>query len=422
MSLPMDHTGEQALDALSVPTELTPGGVSRRKFLTGLGAGAALATVAGPSLFSSVASAADAPRNLVVFLMTGGNDGFSTLIPTGANPLDALRPLAMQWNKGTFPMAGGYGFNRNLPALSQRYNAGQVAVVGGVGCSPSMSHFDAMDEWLCGSNRAADAGSGWIGRWLDTLGPNPDTPLLATSLTGQVPQLHIGRTTAGAGLNYSASSLFGSVRRNATEYKLFQIIEDWRNGADPTTAWGQAALAAGNASELAGSLTTLFTPSPSQLASVAQGAIAARLLNNANYGCRTVFCSLGGFDVHADLVNGQTANLAEVDKAVDALFDNLQPAVAARTAALVFSEFGRRAAVNGSNGVDHGTANYAFLVGPPVKGGMYGSHLNAGALDSNGNVATPIRHFDLIGTTLKWLGADADAIIGTTSTNLGVFR
>jgi uncharacterized protein (DUF1501 family) len=427
MSLPLDHEADDALAALSFPNEATPGGVSRRKFLAGLGVAGAVASFGGGGLLAKAAGAATGPNNLVVVYLGGGNDGYSTIQPTAASPLDTLRPKLLTPKSGLLPLGNGYGWSPVMPAMAQRWAAGQVAIVGNVGCSPSMSHFDAINEWLVGSpnaNNGPNAGSGWIGRWLDTLGDTTDTPLVATSLTGQVPQLHVGRTTAGTGLNWSATQLFGSVRTTPADYGLFSMIEGFGEGADVTTGRGQAKAMAAAASKLAGSVGGLYNPNPSQLSSVAQGAIAARLLNNPSYGCRTVFTSLASYDLHTDLYAGENPMLVQADQLVDALFDNLQSDVAARTVALVFSEFGRRPAMNGSNGADHGTGNYAFVVGPPVKSGVYGGHLKSTGLDANGNPAISVRHYDLIGSMLRWLGAgsDTDTIIGTATTDLGLFK
>jgi len=41
---------------------------------------------------------------------------------------------------------------------------------------------------------------------------------------------------------------------------------------------------------------------------------------------------------------------------------------------MTYSEFGRRAAQNGSGGSDHGTAASHFLMGGRVKGGHYGDY------------------------------------------------
>jgi uncharacterized protein (DUF1501 family) len=39
---------------------------------------------------------------------------------------------------------------------------------------------------------------------------------------------------------------------------------------------------------------------------------------------------------------------------------------------MVYSEFGRRVAGNGSQGTDHGTSGPMFVIGNSVKGGFYG--------------------------------------------------
>jgi len=45
-----------------------------------------------------------------------------------------------------------------------------------------------------------------------------------------------------------------------------------------------------------------------------------------------------------------------------------------RTLLMTFSEFGRRAAENGSKGTDHGSGSCLFVVGPGVKAGPCGKH------------------------------------------------
>ena len=53
---------------------------------------------------------------------------------------------------------------------------------------------------------------------------------------------------------------------------------------------------------------------------------------------------------------------------------------------MTFSEFGRRAKQNGSNGTDHGTAEPMFIIGNKVKGGLYGTYPSLSDLDSNGDL------------------------------------
>ncbi len=54
---------------------------------------------------------------------------------------------------------------------------------------------------------------------------------------------------------------------------------------------------------------------------------------------------------------------------------------------LVWSEFGRRAQENASNGTDHGAAGCAFVMGTRAAGTMIGEWPGlASGLDENGNV------------------------------------
>ena len=78
----------------------------------------------------------------------------------------------------------------------------------------------------------------------------------------------------------------------------------------------------------------------------------------------------------------------------------------------MWSEFGRRAEENGSNGTDHGAAGCGFLIGSRASGTMIGEFPGLDKLDKDGNLRATS---DFRGSTAalleQWLGADADAII-----------
>ena len=59
-----------------------------------------------------------------------------------------------------------------------------------------------------------------------------------------------------------------------------------------------------------------------------------------------------------------------------------------RVLLMTYSEFGRRAAENGSGGTDHGTAAPHFLMGGRVKGGLYGEQPDLGNLSKKDLVFT----------------------------------
>ena len=67
--------------------------------------------------------------------------------------------------------------------------------------------------------------------------------------------------------------------------------------------------------------------------------------------------------------------LEELSASLRAFLDDLAAArLADRVLVLVFSEFGRRVAENGSKGTDHGTAGPVLLAGPRVRPGLHGAY------------------------------------------------
>ena len=71
---------------------------------------------------------------------------------------------------------------------------------------------------------------------------------------------------------------------------------------------------------------------------------------------------------------------------------------------MMFTEFGRRVEENASQGTDHGTATPMFVVGAPIKGGMYGRHPSLTDLD-DGNLRMTTDFRRVYATLVDgWLG------------------
>ena len=71
----------------------------------------------------------------------------------------------------------------------------------------------------------------------------------------------------------------------------------------------------------------------------------------------------------------------------------------------VWSEFGRRAQENGSNGTDHGAAGAGFLIGSRASGTMVGEFPGLAKLDEQGNLRATSDFRGLYGSLLEqWLG------------------
>jgi len=84
-----------------------------------------------------------------------------------------------------------------------------------------------------------------------------------------------------------------------------------------------------------------------------------------------------------------------------------------RSGELVWSEFGRRAAENGSRGTDHGAGGVALLMGTRVRGTMIGElpRLRDG-LDKDGNLKASVDYRSLYASLLEqWFDFDAAGAI-----------
>src|SRR5207237_3004064 len=79
------------------------------------------------------------------------------------------------------------------------------------------------------------------------------------------------------------------------------------------------------------------------------------------------------------------------------------------------SEFGRRPQENASRGTDHGTAAPVFLIGDPVKGGLYGQGPDLAKLDASQNVSFKVDFRSVYQEILgSHLGVDGAEVLGAS--------
>jgi uncharacterized protein (DUF1501 family) len=100
--------------------------------------------------------------------------------------------------------------------------------------------------------------------------------------------------------------------------------------------------------------------------------IAAR--NSLSTKRQVFFVSLGGFDLHDNLLSGHVTNMTRVSQAMTAFYQTTANlGVANDVTAFTASDFGRTLTSNG-DGSDHGWGNHHFVVGGAVKGkAFYGA-------------------------------------------------
>jgi uncharacterized protein (DUF1501 family) len=126
----------------------------------------------------------------------------------------------------------------------------------------------------------------------------------------------------------------------------------------------------------------------------------------------------GEYDTHSDQPQALAGGLDLTARTLLAFQRDLEArGLADRVLTLVWSEFGRRAEENGSDGTDHGAAGTGFLIGTRARGKMVGEFPGVDNLDDDGNLrATSDFRGVYCSLVEQWLGTDADAVIPGAST------
>lgn len=384
--------------------------ITRRRFLVlsgvaGAGALAAGATQIGwDELFAPRATGTAPHPVLVVLTLYGGNDGLSTIVPASDPVYQDSRPELAYQPEDVLDLGDGLGLNPGMPGLKSLWDQKRLAVVQGVGYpEPNRSHFTSMAIWHTASPQW-NGKSGWLGRWLDSAG---DDPLLALSLEPALPPMLAGERSAAASLPLNTIPLPGGRLGEA-----FRSLGSPQGSEEPLRALAAQAISdlhelrAATGPVLANGVTPDAEPLAAQLGLVAQ-------LVEAGLSTRVYSVSLGGFDTHADERGTQEGLLARVDAALAPFVRRMRTTERGKhVVVMVYSEFGRRVAANGSQGTDHGTAGPLFVLGERVRGGFYGTQPSLTDLD-HGDLKATSDFRDVYATLLEEvLGTDAGTVLG----------
>jgi uncharacterized protein (DUF1501 family) len=414
-------------------------GLDRRTFLART-AGLALAVYGGSSLLPrafeegiAAATAAGPQKVLVSVFLDGGADSLSMLFPDGDPLYRKLRPrLALPASAGLpFAEDPRLRWHPSLAGLAQLHGEGKVAVLPGVGYTgPDQSHFTSRHFWEVGAT-SEQLQTGWLGRYLDRTG-SPDNPLQGLSLEWRLqPSLATAKMPVASidgpdQYGFWARNVWGEVETRMLE--AIGALGSLPTGGDD--ALEQATSAARQSARLRQQLLP-FTPKddkPGFTSPVAYpkgddefprrlAGLAAML--GAGLPVRVVALSAPGmYDTHDDQPQELADGLKLTADSLLAFQRDLEARnLADRVVVHVWSEFGRRAKENGSNGTDHGAAGVGFLVGSRVNGTMIGEFPGLAKLDEHGNLRATSDFRGLYSALLEqWLGADAEAIIPNART------
>ena len=404
-------------------------GLTRRSFLA-KGLGAAL-TVYGLDRLSvldldGLAHAATNDRVLVSVFLDGGADSLSMLFPA-ADPLYyQYRPtLALPQSSGSvFGEDGRLHWHPSLTSLAQLHLEGKVSVIPAIGyTSPDKSHFTSRHYWEVG---ATDAGlaTGWLGRYLDRVG-SADNPLQGLSLDNRLqPALATGKVPV-ASIDGPDRYTFAA-RRDATALETRILDAVGELGAAHLGSRDRAIREVASASAQShrlrrelqglgagvGQVPSSYPQSTSEFPRRLAG-LAAMLSAGMPIRCAALKAP-GMYDTHADQADELNTALKLTADSLLAFQRDLEArGLADRVLVHVWSEFGRRARENGSDGTDHGAAGLGLLIGSRVHGRMIGEFPGlGGGLDEQGNLRATSDFRGVYSAILEqWFDTDAAAII-----------
>ena len=306
----------------------------------------------------------------------------------------------------TTALAGGrqYALHPAMTGLSGLFNSGQAAVQLNVGplvvpltraqytssdrktypLPPKLfSHNDQQSIWQSSSPEGSTIG--WGGNIGDlALSSNSTSLFTCINVTGNAVFL-----SGDSALSYQVSSGGGAVAINGVKNNVYgssavknamaALVQQSRNHTLENEYNKVTARAIGAEAQVTSGLAgvTLATAFPTGNSLADQLKTVARLIGarNALGTRRQVFMvSIGGFDLHDNLIAQHPGVLGKVSDALSAFYKaTAELGVANKVTAFTASDFGRTLASNG-DGSDHGWGSHHLVVGGAVKGkALYGT-------------------------------------------------
>ncbi|MDF9797656.1 uncharacterized protein (DUF1501 family) [Catalinimonas alkaloidigena] len=432
--------------------------MKRRKFLKNLSASGAAFMLNGMPFkvmaqsgeMQRLASSANNDRVLVIIQMHGGNDGLNTIIPINQySQYYNLRPNIAIPDHGkrryitldsTLSEEKQAGIHPDMLGIKELYDQGKVGIVQGVAYENlNASHFRSRDIWFMGGDYDEYIGSGWMGRYLDDIYPGYPDAYPSADMPDPL-GLEIGNAVSLAFHRANGIPTAVSVSNPEQFYNLITSVGGEPPESVADTHYGHELQwimdIEKKSNQYAGRLKEVFakgTNSPSvrypetypynapknslNNSLAPQLKMIARLLSG---GCKTkIFLArIGGFDTHASQVESydatmgvHAARLYHLSEAVKAFQNDLKGlGLEDRVLTTTMSEFGRRAASNGSWGTDHGTSAPMLIFGNHVKPGITGTNPDLYDLDRN-NLRMQHDYRQVFGAIVQdWFEASPEAI------------
>ncbi len=356
--------------------------LSRRQFLTGMTAAAALAATM-PAWVPQVAMAQEpsATRDILVSIyLRGGADGLSLCVPYAEPNYYALRPnIAIPPPDSNDPnhaidLNGFFGFPQGMAGLLQAYQMGHLLMVHATGSAdPSRSHFDAQHFMEVGKPEDPSLQTGWLARHLLSIpplvngsilrgidiDPGLQQTLMGAPLTLPIPDPGSFNLTGNPGTLASRSAWIQQVYNHTP--KLMKLAA--QNTQNTIQLLQQINFAGYQPSGGAMYPNTTF----------GMALKSAAALIKAQVGVEAIHVDIGGWDTHVNEgpANGYLAgNMSNFAQTLGAFHTDMFYNTTPNLTLVGVSEFGRNVAENYSQGTDHGHGNVMFVMGGHIAGGQ----------------------------------------------------
>ncbi|MDX2115780.1 MAG: DUF1501 domain-containing protein [Planctomycetota bacterium] len=357
--------------------------LSRRRFLAA-SSGAALAAASAPAWLPRVALARDyrgAQRDVLISIyLRGASDGLSLVPPHADANYYSLRPTLNVPRPGSnapsraIDLDGFFGLAPAMAPLLPAYQDGNLLIVHACGSTDTTrSHFEAQRLMETASSTATASTTGWLGRHIQSVQPmDPGALLRAVAIDSALPQTLIGAPRTLPIPDLDAFGLSGysqsSDQREAVLRQLYggsgggrlaAVASDTLSTIDLLDTINFAGYVPGNAAVYPGS-------------SFGVAMRSAAALIKARVGVEAIAIDVEGWDTHSNqgTTGGFLASLmTTLAQGLAAFYTDMGAGAAPSYTLVCMSEFGRRAAENGSAGTDHGRGNAMFVMGGCVRGG-----------------------------------------------------
>ncbi len=395
-------------------------GLSRRRLMQGLGVGGLAG--AAPWLRASPARTGGDDRILVVFELSGGNDGLNTVVPHGDDAYYRHRPAIGIRREHLLELDDHYGFNPGMLGFQRLWRSGDLAVVHGCGYdNPSYSHFTSMAYWHTGVPNGGDE-FGWVGRLADALEPSGSPNFLINVASSQ--SLAV-KSRLHAPVVFDDPDRF---RRKAfaSTRAVIDATRDPGDGGNATRAYlRDVARSAREGARLVRAAWAKYdSPVDYGIAPLDLQKVAACI--DGGLPARLYYVSFrnNSFDTHVQQPALHQRLLSYACDAIHGFIRDMERlGHGERVTVMAFSEFGRRVPENSNLGTDHGAANLMFLAGKPVRGGHYGVAPSLTDLEQGDNLRATVDFRRVYATVIdRWMkSGNAAAVLKGDFAPLPIF-